>query len=192
MVSTDRFVIEASVDDTEVGEVAVGDEALVSPTGGSPTATGSVSFVGLVSTGNGIPSFPVDIAITNPPSTLYAGTFAHVSIVVKQLRGVLEVPTAAISYRQGRAVVTLAGPSGTRTVQPITVGTSSNGMTEVTGGLSRGEHIVEHEDLVVLPTKGAKGTKGAPVAKSPPVQVTGASGVTVIRGAAGTVEIVRG
>ena len=197
VVSTDRFVIDTSVDDTEVGELAVGDQALVTTTGGSQV-TGSVTFVGLVSSGNGIPSFPVTIAITDPSSPLYAGSFAHVQVLVKQLHDVLEVPTPAIAYRQGRAVVTLVGSGGARSPQAVTVGTTSGGMTEITGGLSAGERVLVREKVVVfrggVTKKGtvAKGAKGNVFVGTAPVSVKSTGGVTIVRSAAGTTEILHG
>ena len=43
-------------------------------------------------------TFPVVIDVTGDPSGLYAGSTADVTIIVKQLNNVVEVPTAAITY----------------------------------------------------------------------------------------------
>ena len=56
-----------------------------------------ISLIG--SQSSNVTTFPVVIDVTGNPSGLYAGATAEdVSIIVKQLNNVTEVPTQAISY----------------------------------------------------------------------------------------------
>jgi hypothetical protein len=93
------------------------------------------------------------IKVTGTPANLYAGSTADVSIIVKELYDVVEVPTAAISYSGGNAQVT-AVVNGAHVTKDITVGESSGGETQVTSGLKAGDKVVER---VVTFTGGAAG-----------------------------------
>lgn len=156
LVSADSFVVTTSVDDTEVGEVKVGDQAVITPTGATTPVYGTVASVSLLasssgsgsgSTGSGssglsVASFPVVIDVTGTPGGLYAGASANVSIVVRQLNDVLEVPTAAITYSNGQATVSkVAG--GAHHTQVVGTGMSVNGYTQITSGLSAGDVVTE-------------------------------------------------
>jgi macrolide-specific efflux system membrane fusion protein len=143
VIDTSSYVVSATVDDTEVGQVKVGDQAVITPGSSTTAVYGTVSSVGIIaSTSSDVASFPVDIAVTGSPSGLYAGATATVSIITEQLDDVVEVPTAAITYANGKATVTTV--DGTRhTATAITTGVSSAGETQVTGGLAAGAKVVE-------------------------------------------------
>ncbi len=77
---------------------------------------GSISLIG--SQSSDVTTFPVVIDVTGNPTGLYAGATADVSIIVKQLNDVTEVPTGAISYgTNGQATVTkvVNGATSSRT-----------------------------------------------------------------------------
>jgi membrane fusion protein, macrolide-specific efflux system len=158
VVSTDTFVVDSTVDDTEVGEIAVGDQAVITPTGSTTPVYGTVASVGMIASGSGsVASFPVTIDVTGTPSGIYAGSSAEVSIVVKQLDDVVEVPSAALSYTGAQATVTVVKSDGQHVTQAVTVGTTDSGETQITHGLSVGEKIVERE-VTFTGAAGAKGT----------------------------------
>jgi macrolide-specific efflux system membrane fusion protein len=184
VVSSDSFKVSTSVDDTQVGQVQDGDQAVITlggsggsgGTGGFPgslqkavtsrtgsTGTGStgsgstgtgaastsgqyygtVSSVGLIaSSSSGVASFPVVVGVTGTPSGLYAGASATLSITVKELTTVVEVPTAAISYAGGRAQVTVV-TGGRHVTRDVTTGQVSTGETQITSGLKAGERVLE-------------------------------------------------
>ncbi len=144
LISTNSFTVSTSVDDTEVGQVKVGDQAVIVPTGSSNDVYGTVASVGLIASpsSGSVASFPVVISVTGDPSGLYAGASASVSIIVKQLNDVVEVPTAAITYTNGQATVTRVR-GGTAISQPVTTGISAAGQTQITSGLQAGDVVRE-------------------------------------------------
>jgi multidrug efflux pump subunit AcrA (membrane-fusion protein) len=161
VISTDRYTVSASVQSADLAKVKKGLQAQITTTGSTSAVFGTVSSVavmassGSAGTGTGATStgssatFPVVIAVTGIRSDLYAGATANVSIIVSQRDGVLTVPTAAISTAGGQTVVTkLVG--ATRTVMPVSLGTSYGVTTEVTQGLVDG-------DQVVVPASGRTG-----------------------------------
>jgi multidrug efflux pump subunit AcrA (membrane-fusion protein) len=165
VVSTSSYLVSATVDDTEVGQVKAGDQAVITPGGSTAPVYGTVSSVGLIATGtSGVASFPVTIAVTGTPSGLYAGATATVSIVTQVLNNVTDVPTAAITYSNGQATVTELR-SGKHVTQSVTTGASASGETQITAGIKAGTTIIEK--VVKFNTSGAAGnilggTGGAP------------------------------
>ena len=170
VIGTDSYIVNTTVDDTEIGEVAVGDQATLTPTGATTPDYGTVASIGLIATETSdVATFPVVIDVTGDPSGLYAGSTADVSIIVKQLNDVVEVPTAAISYTNGQATVTEV-KNGKHVSQSVTVGQAAAATTAATGGgatvaetqiisgVSAGDEVVER---VFKFTGGAGATGGA-------------------------------
>ncbi len=136
------FVVNVPVDDTQIGLMKNGEQATILPQGSSTPVFGTVTSVGLLaSTSSGVATFPVVITVTGTPAGLYAGSTAAVTIVYKQLSNVLEVPTAAIRFTGGRPTV-LEDKAGKAVAVPVTVGVSSGGYTQITGGISDGQQVL--------------------------------------------------
>jgi macrolide-specific efflux system membrane fusion protein len=141
VVSTGSYIVNASVSSTSVSEVQVGDQATITVSGSTTPVYGTVGSVGLLaSTTSGVSSFPVVINVTGSPSGLYGGSSANVAIIVKQLQNVIVVPTTAVTYTSGATTVSL-DTNGSKTVQPVTIGTASGGSTQILTGLSVGQKI---------------------------------------------------
>ena len=119
VIGTDSYIVNTTVDDTQIGQIADGDQVDISVSGsgsrpappppsrsgstGSGTVYGTVGSISLIgSQTSDVTTFPVVIDVTGNPSGLYAGASANVSIIVKQLNNVTEVPTEAISYTHKR------------------------------------------------------------------------------------------
>src|SRR5579883_2630451 len=144
VVSTGSYVVSTSVDDTEVGLVKPGEQAVITPTGSTAPVYGLVSSVGLIaSNSSGVATFPVEITVTGSPAGLYAGATAEVSIVVQQIADAVEVPTAAVSYSPGGAATVPVVEGGRQGARPVTTGVSANGQTQITSGLTPGEKVLE-------------------------------------------------
>jgi macrolide-specific efflux system membrane fusion protein len=144
VISTDSFIVNTTVDDTEIGQIQQGDQATITPTGATTLDFGTVASIGLIaSESSDVATFPVVIDVTGDPTGLFAGSTADVSIIVKQLNNVVEVPTAAITYStSGQATVTEV-KHGKHVTQPVTVGQAAAGETQITNGISAGDSVVE-------------------------------------------------
>jgi membrane fusion protein, macrolide-specific efflux system len=142
VVSTGSYVVNASVDASEIGLIRKNDQVVIRPSTTATTAFGLVASIGVVATStSGVASFPVTVAVTGRPSGLYPGATADLQIVYRQLTDVLVVPTLAISRSGGTATV-LVESGGERTTRQITTGPSSGGMTQVVSGLREGEQVL--------------------------------------------------
>ena len=146
------------MDDTQIGQVADGDQADIVPTGSTTTDYGTVGSISLIgSQSSNVTTFPVVIDVTGNPPGLYAGSTAAVSIIVKQLNNVTEIPTAAISYNSsGQATVTQV-VNGAHVVKSVTVGAAQTGETQIISGVTAGDKVLEQ---VVSFKAGTGGTSG--------------------------------
>ena len=156
IITTDKWVVDAGVVDTQVGEVAVGDRATVVPAGSLSAVAGSVRSVGLLASGSGgsAATYPVIVAITGDPAGLHPGAGAQVSLVVRRVSDVVTVPSAAVHVAAGgRATVRVR--SGTSSVvRTVSVGLANGTVTEIRSGLSAGERVA------VVRAKGAGSAAG--------------------------------
>lgn len=189
VIGTDSYIVNTTVDDTQIGQIAEGDQVEITPSsassstrgagaglaggssssGTSSTIYGTVGSISLIGTqSSNVTTFPVVIDVTGNPSGLYAGASASVSIIVKQLNNVTEVPTQAISYdSSGQATVTQV-VNGAHVVKDVTVGAAENGETQITSGIAPGAKVLEREIKFTAPNGsngilggvGGNGTKG--------------------------------
>ncbi|GHF86926.1 hypothetical protein GCM10017566_71000 [Amycolatopsis bartoniae] len=142
MISTGSYIVNASVDDTEVGQIKTGDQAVITPNGATQPVYGTVSTVAVMASGStSVPSYPVTITVTGSPTGLIAGASATVSIVVKQLTDVLTIPATAVHYNGSQATVDVM-TDGKQTSRTVQLGQTSNGMIQVLSGLSEGEQVM--------------------------------------------------
>jgi multidrug efflux pump subunit AcrA (membrane-fusion protein) len=142
VISNTSYVVNGTVDDTQVGLVQTGDQAVIIPDGATIPVYGTVSSVGLIAdTTSGVATYPVTIAVTGNPGGLYPGASAAVTLIVKQLSNVTTVPTAAVHYTPSGAVV-YEMVNGRQVAHPVTVGMTSGVQTQIVSGLSVGTNVV--------------------------------------------------
>jgi macrolide-specific efflux system membrane fusion protein len=158
VISNGSYVVDASVDDTEVGQVKVGDQAVITPGSGTSTAYGTITSVALLAdSSSSVPSYPVTIGVTGSPTGLYPGASASVQIIVKQLTNVLAVPSTALHYSNGKTTVYKLD-NGKQTTVTVTTGTTVSGRTQILSGLADGDQVVVPG--VARTTTGTGGTGG--------------------------------
>jgi macrolide-specific efflux system membrane fusion protein len=141
VVSTGSYIVNATVDSSQVSQVNVGEQAVITVNGATTPVYGTVGSVGLLATtSSGVASFPVVVNVTGSPSGLFGGSSATVSIVTEELYDVVVVPTAAIHYSGNNTTVSLDS-GGTSVSRVVSIGASSGGQTQVTSGLSVGDKV---------------------------------------------------
>jgi macrolide-specific efflux system membrane fusion protein len=187
VIGTDSYLVNTTVDDTEIGKISDGDQATITPTGSTTVSYGTVASIGLIATeSSGVATFPVVVDVTGDPSGLYAGSTADVSIIVKQLNNVVEVPTAAISYSTGGQATVTQVKGGKHVSTAVSVGQAESGETQITSGLVSGDRVVER---VFKFTGGTGGTRtgglGGLGSTTGGTFPTGGSGFTPPSGAGG-------
>jgi len=140
VITTDAWVVQASVSSADLPQLRKGLQATITPTGSSARVFGTIASVGVEasSSAGGTAMFPVVIDVTGNPSGLYAGGSADVVLIVKQVTDVLSVPTRSL-HTEGGATVVYRQVGGERVSTPVGVGTAVGPTTQITSGLHDGD-----------------------------------------------------
>lgn len=143
VITTNAWVVNASVGSADLAQLKKGLQAQITPTGSRTPVFGTVTSLGIVasSSTSGSATFPVVIDVTGTPTGLYAGGSVSVTILVKKVTGVLTVPTPAVLTENGRTVVHQV-VGGKQVSTPVTTGTVYGPLTEITAGLKAGDQVV--------------------------------------------------
>ncbi len=154
-----RIFVTATVDESDIGGVAVGQDARV-VVDSFPARTFAGRVVRIATTGvsaSNVVTFEVKVEVLDPRKDLLKPQMTGTVTIVEDRRdGVLHVPSAAVTREAGKAFVTLAG-GGRR---EVTLGMSGTEEVEVTSGLAAGEQVVLGTEE--LPTKWKGSNRGPP------------------------------
>jgi hypothetical protein len=160
--STQRILVQgvggyeatASLDLTDVVKVQVGQPATLLPDGGTATVTGHVVGVSALpdsASSATTTTYRVTVGLDGDTSSLRNGALGELSIVTATAKGVLAVPSSAVTTVGNRHVVqVLDGTTTTET--PVTVGVVGDTWTEITRGLSAGQQVVVADLGAALPS----------------------------------------
>lgn len=156
VVSTDRFVLDATVAAADADRVVDGLQVEIAVTGLSDTVYGTVSQVGRVAetSTSGAAVFSVEVEVTGTRDDLYAGTTAEATVIVEQVPDVLTVSTAALQSDGDTTYVDKVVGEATERID-VEIGETYGATTQVLAGLVEG-------DVVEVPgfTRGTGGTGG--------------------------------
>jgi RND family efflux transporter MFP subunit len=143
VISTNAWLVNATVDASSVGLIKVGDQAQLQVTGADDTVYGTISSIAVTSSSSsGTASYPVVVAVTGSPSGMHDGADVTATLIYKQLSNVVVVPSTAL-HRTASNTRYVEKLVGGKTVQaPVQVGISSGLQTQITSGLSAGDTIV--------------------------------------------------
>src|SRR3984885_6662951 len=155
VISTNSWIVNATVDATSVALIKAGEEAQLAVTGVNGTIYGTISTIAVLpSSTEETASYPVVIAVTGSPSGLRDGEQVTASLIYKQLADVLLVPTLALHRASDGSEYVNKVINGKVEQTTVQVGASSGAETQVTSGLSAGDDI---QIQVVRPGAGTGG-----------------------------------
>jgi macrolide-specific efflux system membrane fusion protein len=142
VISTNKWLLNGTVGSADLANLKAGQEVAVTTDGATDAITGTVTSVGIVSTGtsDGSATFPVEITLAGKHPELFSGTTADAVITIGEYPDVLTVPTAAIRTEGKKSVVTRVSGDSTEVVE-VTVGKVFGDATEVTAGLAEGDTV---------------------------------------------------
>jgi macrolide-specific efflux system membrane fusion protein len=162
VISTNSWIVNASVDANSVGLIKVGNQAQLSVTGASDTVYGTIASIGLVSSSSsssGTASYPVVIDVTGTPSGMHDGADVTATLIYKQLSNVLVVPTLAL-HRNASGGTYVEQVKNGKTVQTtVQPGIASGGQTQIVSGLSAGDQIVVPQIRIGNGTRNGNGNE---------------------------------
>lgn len=154
LVLSDRLIVQADVDETDIGSVKVGQKARI-----SLDAYPEISVEGVVdhiyyesTLVNNVNIYHVDILPLTVPEVFRSGMSANIDIVVNEKENVLTLPLSAVRSQNGRSFVLMraAAPDSVRKV-PVHLGLQDDSNVEIESGLSASDVVVVREKAFVLP-----------------------------------------
>jgi macrolide-specific efflux system membrane fusion protein len=143
VITTNSWIVNATVDATSVGLIKTGQQAQLTVTGASDVVYGTIASIGLVSSSSsGTASYPVVIDVTGSPSGLHDGASVTAALIYKQVSNAVVVSTLALHRNTSGSQYVEKQVNGKAVQTPVQVGISSGGQTQITSGLSAGDKIV--------------------------------------------------
>ncbi len=145
LVLSDRLIINAQVDETDIGKVKIGQAVIITLDAyPSVEIKGTVDHIAYESKlVNNVTIYEVDILPEKVPEFFRSGMSANVSIVEKNRDNVLLVPNDALIKEKQETFVRLAGNSGSAPeLRKVSLGMSDDMHTEIVSGLDPNDTVI--------------------------------------------------
>jgi len=143
LVLSDRLIVQAQVDETDIGRVKTGEGAVVSldayPQVKVKGRVNKISYESKVV--NNVTIYEVDILPDNVPDIFRSGMSAVVEIVEAEKERALLLPLVAVTRNDGRGSVLVREGKGT-VRRKVTLGLSDNSNVEILAGLQESDEVV--------------------------------------------------
>ena len=168
-VLSDRLIVTAYVDETDIGRVSQGQEATITLDAYPDIAvSGKVEHIHYEShLENNVTIYHVDIIPETIPKVFRSGMSANIDIVVEERKGAVLVPAGAIQNLDGHSVVMVKNHQGDAqgTYVKVTTGLQDEDLIEIREGIEAGTTLLVHDDSFVLPENSGSGNPFLPQRK---------------------------
>ena len=161
VVLSDRLIVKAQVDETDIGRVKVGQNAIVSldayPRDKVTARVDHISYESKLI--NNVTIYEVDILPQKVPKIFRSGMTANVNIVEKVRRNVIRLPADAVRReKDGTFVLVKENGKGKSALRKVETGLSDENFVEITSGLNEKDTVIVEKINSVLPGKNAEGS----------------------------------
>lgn len=144
LVISDRLIVKADVDETDIGRVKVGQTADVAldayPEVRAAGVVGHISYESKVA--NNVTLYETDIVLPAIPDMFKSGMSAEVTIVSRIAEDVALVPLDAVGTDEDGAFVRIFTEAEGETTRRILLGARDGELAEVTQGVRAGDRVV--------------------------------------------------
>ncbi|NTU96873.1 MAG: efflux RND transporter periplasmic adaptor subunit [Chlorobiaceae bacterium] len=171
-VISDRLIVKAYVDETDIGKVKIGQKAEIGldayPDIRVNGVVGHIYYESHLQ--NNVNIYYVDIIPESVPDVFRSGMSANIDIMIERRENVLLLPVGAVQGRNGGSVVML---KGMRSDQPpvfrkVTTGMQDDRNIEILEGIAESAVVLMPDTSFVLPSKNGGSNPFMP--KRPPAQ----------------------
>jgi len=170
LVISDKLIVQAQVDETDIGKVAVGQDAAISLDAYPEIkVNGKVDHIFYESTTtNNVTIYQVDILPETVPPVFRSGMNATVDIVETAKDNILIIPHEVVKKKGSENYVMVSrGPGASPEEKKIVLGISDDKNVEVVSGLTADDRIISTAKKYVLPS-GETQTGKNPFMPQPP------------------------
>ena len=145
VVEAKSYEVSADVVESDITSVTLGQPATITIAALGSSVNGKVTAIGRTATtssSTSVVSYPVTVALTDPPAGIMPGMTTDVTITTAAVANVLTVPSEALAGAAGNYSVRILGADGVPQAQPVTVGLVTSTLAEIKSGLTAGETVV--------------------------------------------------
>jgi macrolide-specific efflux system membrane fusion protein len=144
IIDLNKLEVNAYVDETDVGKIGVGQEALFTvDTFSDKDFKGKVTAIyPRAVLQENVVNYITLISIENSEGKLKPDMTANVTITLKKKKGVLAVPSTAVVREGGKKYVTLQAKDGKSTRSEVKTGWKEGSYLEITSGLKEGDVVL--------------------------------------------------
>ncbi|MEW6777678.1 MAG: HlyD family efflux transporter periplasmic adaptor subunit [Bdellovibrionota bacterium] len=157
-VLSDRLIVKAQVDETDIAQVQTKQKAsIVLDAYPDKPFAGKVSRVAFDAlTVNNVTLYVVEVLPDETPAFMRSGMTANVTFTVTEKKGILLAPTEALKVKDGKTLALLKPPAAETppAEREIKTGLTDGKSTEILSGLSEGEILLVPE--ITLPDQDAE------------------------------------
>lgn len=152
IVGSGGYEVTTTVTVDDLPDLDLGQAVTILADGTDEPVDGEVVGIGMVGSSSGsATTYPVTVALTDPPDGLRNGTTASLSIVTARTADAVAAPTSAVTVEGGRATVTVLD-DGKPSEVSVQTGAVGEVWTEITDGLDVGQTVVLADLDAPLPT----------------------------------------
>jgi membrane fusion protein, macrolide-specific efflux system len=174
LVLSDKLIVRADVDETDIGKIKVGQKAAI-----SLDAYQDVKIKAVVdhiyyesSTVNNVTIYKVDILPDEVPDFFRSGMNANVDFVVEDKPNALLIPQEAVTTENNESYVLMRSADGKELVMsPVTLGITQDKNVEIVSGLTVNDTVIVKSKKFELPKSSTLGKN--PFMPSRPKATTG-------------------
>lgn len=159
LVLSDRLIVSAQFDETDIGKVKIGQKAFVTldayPDIKLDGAVDHIAYESQII--SNVTIYYVDILLNKIPEILRSGMSVSVEVIEKTSNNVLTIPAEAIHYDGERQFVLIQKGQDKTVEQNVTTGLSNEKSAEIISGLTKEDTVIIQEKTY-LPEKRKSGT----------------------------------
>ena len=159
LVLSDRLIVSAQFDETDIGRVKVGQNALI-----ILDAYPDIKLDGVVDhiayeseIVNNVTIYDVAIMLKKIPEILRSGMSVSVEVIEDTGRDVITIPSGAVHYDDKRPYVLLRNARDETVERDVTIGMKNEESVEITSGLTSDDLVIV-EDMAYTPQKSNSGS----------------------------------
>ncbi len=160
VVISDRLIVRAEVDETDIGKIQSGQSADINLDAYPDTKiSAKVDHIYYESkTVNNVTIYDVDLILENAPTFLRSGMNANIDFIIESKKDVLLLTLKAVQKQDGKATVMLLGDRKEKPLeQKVILGLSDDKNVEIVSGLKESDQVVLTMQKYSLP-KSSSGT----------------------------------
>lgn len=149
LVISDKLIVEALVDETDIGQVRTGMKVSISldayPDVQIRGTVGHIAYESVVN--NNVTMYKVEILPTSVPGFVRSGMSASMEIVITSKEDAVTIPSRALIRNEKGSAVLVNRENGERPeMRPVRTGVSTGSDVEILSGLAADETIVIHRN----------------------------------------------